>query len=77
MSGRTTTDRLTANVRVRVTVEVNTGAWGGDCTLDQVKRQAVESGIAEVQAMVDRYSRSGIRLVAAQVAGVVLVPEEP
>ena len=35
---------VTASARVQVTVEVEASSWGGDCSIDQLYRQAGEDG---------------------------------
>lgn len=43
---------IRAIARVQVTVEVETGAWGKECTMEQVHQQAGHSGAQMVrQAM--------------------------
>lgn len=36
--------RTRARARIRITVEIDAaGVWGGECTVDQVRRQGVEA----------------------------------
>ncbi len=41
--------RISAGARVTLTVEVsNLGAWGADCTVAQVREQAIESALSHL-----------------------------
>jgi len=41
--------RITARATVQVTVQVETAAWGDDCTIGQLYKQAAEDGINQVR----------------------------
>jgi len=40
--------KINAKARVQITVEVDASAWGDDCTIGQLYKQAAESGWATI-----------------------------
>lgn len=52
---RTLPEKIRVSARVRLTVEIDVSdAWGGDCALSQVYRQAVDSVIKNRLHVMDR-----------------------
>ncbi len=41
--------QITARATVQVTIEVHTAAWGNDCTIGQLYKQASEDAINQVR----------------------------
>lgn len=76
----------TAYARVQITIEVDSeGAWGGDCTVQQIQKQAVDSvigmlrGAFVVNGLVrDQHSKPTreARLVGVPKVEVIVVQEK-
>jgi len=49
--------KVTAKARVQIIVEIETSAWGGDCTLEQMYKQAAEDGLNKLRSL--RYFHGG------------------
>jgi hypothetical protein len=70
-----------ATARVQVTIEIERGTWGDDCTVAQVHDQAGREAIEEVNRWVadTRRIRSGallgLRIVGTKVVMVTTRPE--
>ena len=46
--------KIQASARVQITVEVHEAAWGGDCQISQLYKQAAEGGVAQLRkALID------------------------
>lgn len=43
--------RITAKAKVQITVEVEASAWGGDCPISQLYKQAGDSGIEQLRSL--------------------------
>lgn len=43
--------KIRATARVQVTVEVDADAWGEDCSIGQLYKQAAESGVTKLHNM--------------------------
>jgi len=41
--------RIKASARVQVTIEVHEAAWGGDCSIEQLYKQAAEGGVSKLR----------------------------
>lgn len=53
------TDKIIAHAKVQVIIEVsNVGSWGGECSIDQVVKQAAESAIGRIRNLKDSEARS-------------------
>ena len=42
--------RLQATARVRIVIEVDAGAWGDDCTVQQINEQAGRDAVLRIQS---------------------------
>lgn len=64
---------------VRIEIELVESAWGGDCPLEQVYKQARDGALGRI----GRLSRgeiagpSDIRIIGEPIVTAVLVPEKP
>lgn len=45
-------DQITARARVQVTIEVEESAWGPECSIGQLHKQASEGAIAKVRKII-------------------------
>lgn len=63
--------RLIAKARIQVTVEVEAGAWGGDCSIDQLYKQAAEEGVNKVRNALQAQGCKALVLANPKVLGVI------
>ncbi len=54
--------KIKAKARVQLTVEVEESAWGSDCTIDQLYKQASESGLIKLKKILTD-SKCGCRII--------------
>lgn len=65
-----------ATARVRITVEVSAdGSWGGDCTLEQVRKQAMDAAVQRLASVLEREGRGGILILGVERPEVVVTDE--
>lgn len=62
--------KLKAVARVQVTVELDAGIWGEDCSIDQLYRQAAASAVGDI-AKACKDSNQKFRLIGTRVLGVI------
>lgn len=43
--------KIQAKARIQVIIEVEAAAWGGDCSIEQLYRQAGESAIGKIRTV--------------------------
>lgn len=66
--------RMTATSVIRLVVEVTpTDSWGGECTVEQVKKQGTEAALAAIQRV---FEKTGVRAKVVDVAAVRMVINE-
>lgn len=64
--------RILATAKVQVTLEVEAGSWGHDCSIGQLHDQAAESGLREVLQLLKEGAGSKCRIVGKpRVIGIV------
>lgn len=65
--------KITAKARVQVTVEVEESAWGGDCPISQLYKQASEGAVAKVRKIItDANAHSSARVIGEpKVTGII------
>ena len=64
--------QIRASARVQVTVEVDTNAWGGECTIGQLYDQAADSGRKTIEKMIYDRKDGIVRIVGEpKVIGVI------
>lgn len=63
-----------ATARVQVTIEVPAGSWGGECSVDQVYKQARDSALGSIGTVIQRHKLPW-RLVSEPVVTGVLTRE--
>jgi hypothetical protein len=81
--------RRTAHATVSLVIDVETGTWGPECTIDQATRQAREEAIGRVMRLLTQATQSdaqltvtrdtlrGIRLARVAAVSVRLTEEAP
>lgn len=62
--------KVRAIARVQVTVEVDAAAWGGDCSIGQLYKQAAEDAVSQIRCACNS-SGQRFRLVGTKVLGVI------
>lgn len=64
----------TVHATVKLVIEMKESAWGSDCTLAQVYKQAREGALEKLTAA-SRHNKLGINIINATVTAVI-VPEK-
>ena len=55
--------QIRAAAKIQVTVQVESGVWGSECSIEVVYRQVVEEGLEKVRKMVIASCKAGEKMV--------------
>lgn len=63
--------KVQASARVQVTIEVEASLWGGDCSIDQLYKQAGESAIGAIRNACQKSNQRFTLIGEPKVIGVI------
>lgn len=68
-------NKIRAKARVQVTVEVEESAWGGDCSIGQLYKQASEGAVAKVRKIITDANAQSHALVIGEPKVIGIITE--
>lgn len=69
--------RMSATVTLRVEMTVEAGPWGDDCSLGQLRKQALDAARVAVLNLLGEVKRSDVKIRVLSTADVQIHLEEP
>lgn len=63
--------QVQAKARVQITVEIEVSAWGSDCSIGQLYKQAADDGVNKLRELISESQHRAVIIGEPKVIGVI------